>query len=462
MNSGYLYKERMIRQKLTAEYAKAHPRALYDDEPNGNYSDDTAFTSGLSVNYGKNDWIGNFTSSYIYSREDYDRKKDIGTAGYYKSARTGNDYKAATNGGRTMRLGQDIANTVTVGADYRYRNLDYDKTYPNDPGQNKVKDYFCTKTSVGASINDEIVYKIFSLSGGLRWNYVKYDVDYDSSSSNKDFEKKYDRELDWNISFSEELFKDSNLFISYNHSKAYESSFPTNNSGNTSFPRLEDLKPETINTLELGFKHQLNEMLNYSVVYYRTGVDDKVVTYYVPDGSGGYTSAGTYNAGETMTEGVEIELSGRGFSNIFGYNGLENILGYRFSSSIIKAEWQNGKQKDSDGNWQNLKGKQINRIPTYEYTAGIDIYPFENESFGSLVVSFDVHGFSKFYNDDLNSADGEKKNAYFLNSRLDYSYENIGVFLRCTNLLDKYYFQGITKGFTYEGRYIGGGVTAKI
>ncbi len=132
-------------------------------------------------------------------------------------------------------------------------------------------------------------------------------------------------------------------------------------------------------------------------------------------------------------------------------------LGYKLSYSTIKAEWQNGRQKDSDGNWQNLKGKQVKSIPEYEYTAGIDIHPFENTPYGSLAIAFDVHGFSNFYNDDLNSVDGEKKNAYFVNARIDYNYENISVFLKCTNLFDKYYFRGVDTGFTHEGRYIGFG-----
>ncbi len=452
-NLGSIYNERNVRRKLYSDYAEEHPRATYQPgkDDGHNYVEDTVITSGLSVKYDKNDWLGNFSASYIQAEEEYEYQiKGTSSPSYYTQERPSDDYKVVVNGGRKMHIGEGFTNTLTFGADYRYLDFDQDQEYPNDASRDQSGDYSATKTAAGLCINDDIDYGIFNLSGGLRWNYVKYDIDYDPDSSNTDFEKKFDNELDWSISGSVALIKNSNLFASYNHSKGYESGFSSDNGNRTEFPTLDDLKPEEYNTLEVGFKHQFNEMLNYSLLCYRSEVKGKVVTYYVPDGSGDYESAGKYNAGDTLSQGLELELSGRFYNR---------ILGYKLSYSTINAEWQNGVQKDSDGNWQDLDGKQVNSIPEYEYTAGIDIHPFENTSYGSLTIAFDVHGFSSFYTDDLNSADGEKKDAYFFNARIDYSYKNVSVYLKCTNLFDKYYFQGVDQGFTYEGRYIGIGTS---
>ncbi len=447
-NFGHIYNERNVRRKLYSDYAKENPRATYQPgkDSGHNYVENNVFTSGLNVNYAKSDWLGSFSANYIRAVEQYEyRIKGMDSPKHYTQDRPGNDYTVAISGGRKMHLGENLVNTLTIGADYRYRNFDQDKNYPNDPSRDQSSDYFATKTAVGLSINDKIDYGIFNVSGGLRWNYMKYDIDYHTDSTKTDFEQKFDNDLDWSISGSVVPVKNSNLFASYNHSKGYESGFSSDNATRTEFPTLDDLKPEEYSTLELGFKHQFNEMLNYSLVYYRSEIDGKVVTYYIPEGNNNYESAGKYNAGDTLSQGLEMELSGR---------FLNRKLGYKLSYSTIKAEWQNGKRKDSDGNWQDLKGKQVKSIPDYEYTAGIDIHPFENTPYDSLTIAFDVHGFSSFYNDDLNSVDSEKKSAYFVNAMIDYSYENMSVFLKSTNLFDKYYFQGINTGFTHEGRYV--------
>ncbi len=265
-NFGYIYNERNVRRKLYSDYAEDNPRATYQPgkDDGHNYVEDTVFTSGLNVKYAKNDWLGNFAANYIRAKEQYEyRIKGMSSPKYYTQDRPSNDYTVAVNGGRKMHLGEHLVNTLTIGADYRYRDFDQDKDYPNDPSQDQSDDYFATKTAVGVSINDKIDYGIFNLSGGLRWNYMKYDIDYHPDSSKTDFEQKFDNDLDWSISGSVVPIKNSNLFASYNHSKGYESGFSSDNATRTEFPTLDDLKPEEYNTLEVGFKHQFNEMLNY-------------------------------------------------------------------------------------------------------------------------------------------------------------------------------------------------------
>ena len=84
-------------------------------------------------------------------------------------------------------------------------------------------------------------------------------------------------------------------------------------------------------TFEFGFKHRFNSAFNYSIIAYRTKISDKIVYYYVGTDVKGY-----YNGGDSIHQGIELEVDGRPVK----------LIGYRIGFTTIDAEWEKGQLKD--------------------------------------------------------------------------------------------------------------------
>ncbi len=435
---------------LPKEYAKKHPRTTYLTGAGKTRSDVKILTSALNVRYNKDGWMGNLLSNYLYMVDDWDGKNTPQSdPDFYTYKSINENYSVKLNGGKTVQLGDNIVNTLNIGADYTNEDLDQDLDYLNDPVQSLSKDFIAKRKSLGISINNDFAIDMFKLSAGMRLNNVHYKFEYDQAST-KDFDKSYGNGVDWSISPSVSLIENSNLFVSYNHSNSYSTlAVPAKNAENTSYPdrpQVKDLKPEIYDTLEAGFKHQFNKMLNYSIILYRTKISDKLVSYYITTST---WSKGYYNAGDSLHQGIELEANGR----------LMSMVGYRVGLATMNAEWETA--RDSKGN--DLKGKQIKDTPKFEYRVGFDIHPLQNKAWGELTIAFDFYGFTKQYGDDLNTEEKSMDPGYFFDAKVNYSFQNISVFAKCTNLFDKYWARSSGSSFyPKDGRYMGIGLTAKI
>ncbi len=468
---NYINRKYYSRKSLERDYWELHPRALYQPskKKNGDHTDKKVFSSGLSVNYDKNGWLGELMANYIHRKKHWERRSKGKThEDYSVTEKPSHRFSSKIKGGKKLKIAENIFNTIILSSDYNYNHYKNDRARPNAPADEYAfkqaeEDYTAQRHTLGVSLYDEFQAGIFNVSGGVRLNNVKYKVEYptklkENDSDYFDFDKTYKNNLDWSLASSVALVENSNLFISYSHSNSYRTSFPRSNAenrGKPGLPQIEDLKPEKCLSLETGFKHQYNEMLNYSLVFYKTKIIDKVLTYYEDDNAGVPQSKGKYNAGTTRHEGIEIDLDGR----LFG------LLGYRFAISTTKAMWDKGHYRTKINGVKTLvdmKGKQRLNIPFWEYDAGIDIYPTKDKSLGTLIISFDINGLSHRHDNELNTNDRTRKSVYFVNSKVDYIYENIEVFLNCNNLLDTMYFKGSKRGYTHEGRYVGLGCTVTI
>ncbi len=441
-------------------------------------ADSKLYNAAVSLNYDKDNWLLNSSLAYTKDNEIYTQMKD-----YYNpsAAARNDDYRddrddqqidVKLSGGRVFNF-KESSDTLTLGMDYKKNDYDQIRSYPFNniamtPAMNtgkKKADIDADRSFLGINLNNDFTLDRFRFQTGFRYNNVSYDL---SNQNNESVSLDYDNDFDWSVSPSYSILENANLFVTYNHSNYYMPLGHVKLDMEYDNPEAQakDLKPEVYDEVEVGFKHQLHKAFNYSVIYYYSIIDDKVISFYNNAGS----FKGYFNGGKSIHQGIEVEIDGRPLS----------WLGYRLGFTTIDAEWDSGKAKayDSDGTNYNTKildGKKVNYVPEYEYSAGVDFYPFQDKPYGSLILALDVHGFGEQYEDYNNNKNMPP--AHFLDAKLSWALGIFECYVNCTNLLDREWEKvsnatgklhsaitnPSTSGFyPQDGRYIGGGATIRF
>ena len=443
-------------------------------------SDELMYNTALKFEYKKNNWALNSALKFTQDNQIYTKKDDFNNPNPskknddYEDDRTENLYDAMISAGKTFTSSNGrLLDTLTFGMDYKRSDFDQERSYPFNVAamtpsmitEKKKADIDATRKFFGINANNELNAGRFGFETGLRLNEVSYSLSNkvpDSVSAN------YDWDLDFNISPSFNIVENGNLFVSYNQAHwylpighyKYDMQYDHPNA------QAKDLEPELYKTWEGGFKHRLAKAFNYSLIYYYTTVEDKVVSYYSGTSFKGYRNAGT-----SIHQGIEAEVDGR----------LLSWLGYRLNFTTIDAEWDKGNAKayvdpgDASTTPIDLSGKKVHAVPEWEYTAGLDVYPFTDKPYGSLVCSVDVRGFGEQYEDYSNNL--KMPDAHFLDLKFTWTLGMVECYLACTNLFDKEwdkvsnstgkahnrFTSPSTTGFyPQDGRYISGGVTVRF
>jgi len=441
-------------------------------------TDQEMFNVGLKFDYDKNNLLFNGSLTYTQDNEIYTEMQDFynpvlaSKQDDYQDDRDDQQYDIKLSGGKVFGSG-NLSDTLTLGVDYKYNDVDQVRAYPFNSGaltpamviDKEKADIEGTRKFFGANLNNDFSLERFRLQTGLRLNNVKYELSNKVPASVK---ADYDCDPDWSISPSLRIVDNGNLFITYNHSNYYLpiGYYKYDMQYDHAEAQAKDLKPEVYDTVEAGFKHQLHKALNYSIIYYYTQIDDKIVSFY--DGT---SFKGYRNAGNSIHQGIEAEIDGRPIS----------WIGYRLNFTTIDAEWDSGWAKtyttptSGTTTLTNLSGKKVNSVPEYEYMAGVDFYPFQNKPYGSLILSLDVHGFGRQYEDYTNNL--EMPSAHFVDMKLAWTLGMFECYLNCTNLFDKEwdkvsnatgkahnrFTSPSTSGFyPQDGRYIGIGASYKF
>ncbi len=442
-------------------------------------TDQELINAALKLDYDKNNWL--FNTSLIFTRDNeiYTQMKDFNNPSInakrddYRDDRLEKQYDVRINGGRIFDFGQhDMSDTITLGADYKYAQFDQERSYPFNTtalsasmisGKNKA-DIDATRKLAGLNLNNDLTMDKFRLLAGLRLNDMEYRLENKVPDSVK---VDYSGDLDWSISPSYRILENANLFVTYNHSNYYLPLGYYKLDMQYAHPDAlaQDLKPEQYNSWETGFKHQMSKAFNYSIIYYHTKIDDKVVAFY--DGA---SFRGYRNAGTSIHKGIELEIDGRPVK----------WLGYRLGFTTIDAKWDSGVAKAyvtpdaASTSVINLAGKTVHYVPEYEYTAGLDIYPFQDKPYGSLIVSMDIHGFGEQYEDYNNNL--KMAPANFVDLKLTWSLDRFECYFTCTNVFDRQWDKysnstgkdhtrltgGTTGIYPQNGRYIGMGVSFRF
>ena len=434
-----------------------------------NESDEDLFNTIVKLDYDKNDWLINSSAGFSRDHQDftYNKYLESGTKldDNYRDDRVENLYDLKFTVGREFK-GETTANTISLGLDYRFSDFEQDRVYPEDTEGNntdseQTADIDADKQLVGINLNHEFAWDIFRLQSGLRLNYVSYDL---SNRLPQSVDASYENDIDWSISPSVNILDNANLFVTWNRSNYYLplGYYTSNMSYDDPNTRPEDLEPEVYNTVESGWKHQMNKGFNYSLILYWTKITDKIVSYYDSDGD----FAGRHNVGTSIHKGIEAEVDGRPL----------DWLGYRVSFTTIDAEWDTGSAKAYETPGSNygvtdLSGKDVNYVPEYEYTVGLDFYPVRNTRWGSLTIALDLRGFGEQYEDYNNNL--SMTAASFLDAKITWAYQGLECYLACSNLFDRKWDKlvnasgndrsKLTSGFyPQDGRYIGFGVAYRF
>jgi outer membrane receptor protein involved in Fe transport len=442
-------------------------------------SDADMVNAGIRMDYDKNNWFFNSALTYTRDNQLFTQMKDFNHANInskrddYQDDRIDTQYDIKITGGRVFDLGTEgCFNTLTLGLDHKHAEYEQERAYPFNTlplssgmitGKSKA-DMEGTKKHLGVSLNNDLNLDRFRLQTGLRLNKVEYDL---INQEPRRVNVKYDSDMDFSISPSYAVFEKANLFVTYNRSNFYMplGHYKLDMQYDQPEAQAKDLKPERYDTWETGFKHRFHPAFNYSVILYYTQVEDKVGSFYVGNSFKGYRNAGT-----SIHKGLEVEVDGRPLS----------WLGYRLGFTTIDAEWDEGSARG----WAtptagttttiDLAGKKVHYVPEFEYSAGLDFYPFQNTPYGSLTISVDVRGFGEQYQDYSNNLKMEA--ATFFDLKLAWDLGRFEWYLACTNLFDKKWDKygnapgrdpslltgGTTGIYPQDGRYIGAGMSFRF
>jgi len=434
-------------------------------------NEDLLMNSSLRFNYDKDNFLANASIGYTHDKQKY---KSLIYINYtskiddvYFEDRTDDQIDTSFNVGMNFMLNDSVMNKFTIGADYKHNIYEADKYYPYDTADNNAAsdakgDIEATRQVLGINANNDLTIGIFRLQAGLRYNYVSYDLE---SRTPESIKKTYNGDFDYSLSPSVNILENSNLFATYSLSRFYPpiGYYASDMEKDNTEAQADDLKPETISTLETGFKHQVNKALNYSIILFYSQIKDKLQYLYTSDGD----SAGWANLGDSHHYGIEIEVDGR----------PHQLIGYRLGLSTIKSEWDSGHTytyvapDDSSKAYLSLDGKDVYYVPNYEYSAGLRIYPLTSTSLGSIIIALDAHGFGEQYEDYNNNLKMEA--CHIFDAKVTWNISRFSVYVACTNILDKEWVRwSNSKGESHEtlsagaypqdGRYIGAGLSMNI
>ncbi len=335
---------------------------------------------------------------------------------------------------------------VTAGVDYEYYKYD---NINNLQARTTAKT--CSKR-YGIFINNALSYDKMSLLTGIRFDKMDWDLENGLSANySGSFEK-----ISWDIAPSYSVNQNMRIFYSLSQSywfpNAFHLSMPSWFEGTINHATPEGQVPEKNLTHELGIKHLLSRYFTYSITLYHIATENKYMRTY--DGGikakfGGFT--GFKPVGDAISRGVELAVDG----NIFHW------LTYRGGLSWTDATWDDGTFTGPGGR-QDLSGKKLRNVPTWEYSAGVTIFPMKNVSW-----AVDMNYERDSYTDPANT---DPNGSYItFDSRLNYTpSEVLSFYILCTNLFDKEYdkvYFSVKSGKYYDprpGRYMEVGVTYKF
>lgn len=345
----------------------------------------------------------NALAAFTHFDETHDARYQIysNPNNVYSNDRNQDRYKVNLSGGLHLGNGT-ISYTPTLGADMELTTLDNTRTYMLDPnsashvsGKRKADIDFDQK-KYGLFFQNQFLFgEHVELNLGIRRDEVRYKV----ANNNGD---RVDLSLDkypWSVAPAYHWHDAATTYVAvgtsywYPAPAYYDAAMSYMNPENLP----ENLKPEESLTYEIGHKQRFAKWANLNASLFYTEYKDKFALFY--DSNQAYS--GYKNTGDSEHKGIELEMDGL----------LTDILGYRLSGSYMKAEWTSGRERvytwdtPTSLDFRDLDGYQLNRVPKYKYTIGIDLFPMEH-----LRCNVDLNVTGSYYADYLNRIEyGQRK-----------------------------------------------------
>ncbi len=401
-----------------------------------------------------------------YELHTYDNSPTLRKSNYDRH-RTQDIYEVKLFGGKTFGSGEGMKNNLEAGYEYSYRGGNQDTVYPFDASAAaRLKEASATidfKENYHALfLGNKFSYGKFGIDSGVRYEMPDYKVSNDEPKSVKaDFKK-----LAWNIAPWYKPISSGNLYFSLSRSYFYPTSgyYYAAMTKNSIDNRPEDLKPEETTSYEIGFKHNYEEWLSYSMNLFFMKVRERFLAFY--DDTGTYV--GWKNVGDSTNKGIEVEAEGRPLG----------WLGYDVSYSYTDATWDNGVLRtyvygatpaaDVARNLD-ITGKYVANVPKHKYRVGFTLYP----PMEGLKLNFGVSGRADSYIDGWNRYRNDSE--YLVDAKVTYEKRNWKLYVSADNLFDKEYYyvyntnsqrnaDGTPNNSYYlkNGRYIEAGISFKF
>ncbi|MCS7163671.1 MAG: TonB-dependent receptor [Thermodesulfovibrio sp.] len=325
----------------------------------------------------------------------------------------------------------NIEGILLIGAEYRYLNNEKIKAYKvvNGIRGPLYQDRTWKDNTFGIFVQEEITpFKDLTVSFGIRYDRVKTNFK-DKIKPSLNFEKTHSA-LSPKIGFAYNFSNSFNLFMNYSRG------FRNPTTAITGFADNPDLKPEKINSYEVGFRGDPLPWLNYNIALFLVDTKDKIVRVGGP--------RKVENAGEIRAKGIEIGL------DIDFQLGFYGSLNYTFQESEFR--------KYTTVAGISYKGNEIPLVP--KHLLGLSL-GYRAKWFGNLVLIANYS--SKRFIDVANTKTLED---YFI---IDAKYsrqinKHLELFLSGKNLTDKRYVEigfggpGWEMLYPMPGRSIIGGV----
>jgi iron complex outermembrane recepter protein len=238
-------------------------------------------------------------------------------------------------------------------------------------------------SSIGPYVRDELEFGgRFTLSAGLRADYVKFEVDdfFPVSEGNPDDSGQ--RTLHAWSPMVGLVAKLSPLHSVYaNVSRAFETPTTTElgNQPNAAGGFNSDLQPQLSTTYEVGLKGIVLDRVQYDVAGFDTEVHDELIPFEVPGGEG---RTFYRNAGQTRRQGLEAEL-------------ITDISSFSFAASYTYSHFRFRDYAVGDANYA---GNTIPGIPVHQ-VQGSATYHYR-----TLFATVEGQGKSSQFVDDQNTA----------------------------------------------------------
>ncbi len=387
-----------------------------------------------------NEWVANLAFHYTYGRgfyEQYKNDRDFNDYGYTPLTVDGelinstdlvqrkwldNDFY-----GTTFSLLKDFDNLNVIfgGAYNKYEGDHFGKVIWAQYGSTMINDKFYDNTGIKKDFN---VFAKAEYELNNNWNFfvdLQYrNVDYsvegvDEGPQNIDFD---DQNNFFNPKFGVSYFLDqSNFYLSYARAnkEPKRADYLANN----------DVKPESLDDIELGWKFKSNRFILNTNLYYMHYKDQLVLTGSLDDVGNPISD----NIGKSYRLGIEIESA---------INVLHNL---QWQPNIALSINKNiDKFVEFDGELQDFGNTDLSYSPAIVASSNIVYQPINN-----LNISF----LSKYVGDQYMSNiehENSKLNSYFVND-VNITYE-----IKPKNIFKSIVFSGMVNNI-FNVKYVSNG-----
>ncbi len=266
---------------------------------------------------------------------------------------------------------RNISGVLLLGAEYRHLNNEKIKAYTIKNGKKDrlYQDREWEDHTIGLFIQEELEFSknlIFNM--GLRYDQVKTDFQ-DRVNPFLNFKKRHTA-LSPKVGLTYNFKDNLNLFINYSRG------FRNPTTAITAFMRNPNLKPEKINSYEIGLRWKPTSWLYFNTALFLIDTNDKIIRV------GGPRVA--ENAGKTRSKGIELGL------NIDFPRGFYASLNYTYQESEFE------KYKTLAG--LSYKNNEIPLVPNHLLGVGLG---YKANWFGNLIITANYSG--KRYTDVANT-----------------------------------------------------------